>query len=90
MSQSRALLGIAVSFAAGVVLLHASLLSAAEPKVARLGFVATGSPSNAAIGRDAFWSRLRALGWIDGQNLVVERRLVAQHDQLSAIVRHQQ
>src|SRR5262249_23226115 len=58
-----------------------------EPKVARLGFVATGSPSNAAIGRDQFWSRLHELGWIEGQNLVVERRWAAHHDQLLGVMR---
>ena len=87
MRRCRALLTVAVSFAAGVGLLDATGLSAAEQKVARLGFVATGSPSNAAIGRDAFWSRLRELGWIEGQNLIVERRWAPRHDQLPGFMR---
>jgi len=47
--------------------------AAAAEKVARLGFL--GSTGREAIEKP-FWQGLRDLGWIEGQNLVVERRLV--------------
>ena len=42
--------------------------------VSRLGFVGPGSASAAPRGIAAFWERLRELGYIDGQNLVIEAR----------------
>ncbi len=49
---------------------------AAEPaqKVVRVAFVDTESPSTALRGTAAFWKRLRELGWVEGQNLMVEQR----------------
>jgi len=43
----------------------------ARPASARLGYLAFRSPSSAD---DAFLQRLRELGWIEGQNLNIERR----------------
>ena len=43
-------------------------------RVVRLGFVGPASPSTAPRGVDAFWGRLRELGYVEGQNLVVEAR----------------
>jgi putative ABC transport system substrate-binding protein len=40
----------------------------------RLGFVGPASPSTAPPAIVAFWERLRELGWVEGENLVVERR----------------
>jgi putative tryptophan/tyrosine transport system substrate-binding protein len=45
-----------------------------EQKVARLGFVDPGSPATALHGVDEFWRRLRELGWIKDENLIVEER----------------
>ena len=55
------------------------LLVAAPPpgKVYRIGFLRTGSPpppSAPSPMRDAFWQRLQELGWIAGQNIVLESR----------------
>ena len=49
---------------------------AADPlqKVVRLGFVDPQSASTTPRGISAFWQRLRELGYIDGQNLIVEMR----------------
>jgi len=49
---------------------------AAEPtqRIVRLGFVHPQSPSTANRGVTAFWERLRELGWVEGQNLVIEAR----------------
>ncbi len=49
---------------------------AADPaqKVVRIGFVDAQSPSTAPRGLTAFWERLRELGYVEGQNLIVESR----------------
>jgi len=53
-------------------------MRAEEPqRVARLGFVGPLSP--ATLDFSPFWSRLRELGWIEGQNLIVERRSADGH-----------
>jgi putative ABC transport system substrate-binding protein len=77
MNRRRVLLVLAGGLAgltAGA--LGSRLVRAAEPaqKVVRLGFVFPNSPSTAPPGASAFWERLRELGWIEGQNLIVERR----------------
>ena len=38
----------------------------------RLGFVGSGTPATAPRGVAVFWEHLRELGWVRGQNLVVE------------------
>jgi len=53
--------------------LHTGLAERADP-VARVGFVGPGSPSTAPGGTTEFWHRLRELGWIEGENLVIEAR----------------
>ena len=49
-------------------------MRAEEPsqRVMRMGFVGPLSPYT--INFAPFWQRLRELGWIEGQNLIVERR----------------
>ena len=56
--------------------LRARLVRAAEStrNVVRLGAVSPGSPSTEPPGSTVFWERLRELGWIENQNLIVERR----------------
>jgi len=46
----------------------------AAPKVVRVGFIHPQSPSTATHGPSAFWDRLRELGYVEGQNLVIESR----------------
>jgi ABC-type uncharacterized transport system substrate-binding protein len=65
------------------------LARAADPaqRVVRLGFVGPESPSTAPPGVNAFWQRLRELGYIDGQNLVIEERWAeGQYDRLPALM----
>lgn len=49
---------------------------AADPaqKVVRIGFVDAQSPSTSPRGLTAFWERLREVGYVDGQNLIVVSR----------------
>jgi putative ABC transport system substrate-binding protein len=63
-------------------------LRGAEPgqKVLRLGFVGPASPSTSPRGMDEMWRRLGELGWVEGQNLIVERRWAdGKQDRLPAL-----
>jgi putative ABC transport system substrate-binding protein len=53
----------------------------------RVGFVDPESPSTAARGVTQFWERLRELGYVEGQNLVIESRWAERrYDQLPALM----
>lgn len=69
-------LALLLSFASGVAVLGSPPSRAAEPaqRVVRVGFVGPSSPSTAVRGVAGFWERLRELGWVEGQNLVIETR----------------
>ena len=76
----------------GIVMLLLSLLAAphatdAQPpgKVTRLGFLRFGPASVFADRVEALRTGLRALGYVEGQNLVMEFRWAATVDQLSAM-----
>jgi putative ABC transport system substrate-binding protein len=65
-------------------LLAAPLAAQAQPagKVYRIGSISTDMPTNPQ-GQGAFYDRMRELGWVHGQNFVVERR--AYGDQIERI-----
>jgi putative tryptophan/tyrosine transport system substrate-binding protein len=74
---------------AGVVLIVAPLAAEAQKsvKMARVGILGIGptpSPQELAksISTNPFWISMRELGWVDGQNMVVERRFGESVDQL--------
>jgi len=74
-------------FAVGLVLValvgHAADLA---KQLVRVGLVHPQSPSTATRGLNAFWERLRELGYVEGQNLVVEARWAnGQLDQMPAL-----
>jgi putative ABC transport system substrate-binding protein len=53
----------------------------------RLGFVSPEAPSTTIRGISAFWDRLRELGWVEGQNLDIERRWAeGRIDRLAALM----
>ncbi len=83
MNRRRVLLVLARGLAGLTVgALGSRLARAAEPtrSVVRLGFVGPNSPSTEPPpGATVFWERLRELGWIEGQNLIVERRWADGH-----------
>jgi putative tryptophan/tyrosine transport system substrate-binding protein len=65
------------AFVAGTLgLLAAPLAVEAQPatKIHRIGFLGSGSASGDPRTRDAFREGLRELGWVEGQNLVIEYR----------------
>jgi hypothetical protein len=70
-------------------LLFAPLATAAQKseKMARVGILGIGpapSPQELAksVSTNRFWLSMRQLGWVDGQNMVVERRFGESADQL--------
>ncbi|HTS52711.1 MAG TPA: ABC transporter substrate binding protein [Burkholderiales bacterium] len=89
MRRRFALVTLALSSAFAITMLASPFAQAAEPaqKVVRLGFVATGSPRSASRGFTEFWTHLHELGWVEGQNLVVETRWAGRHDQLPGPMR---
>jgi len=72
-----------------LVILTAPLAVETQPptKVYRVGYVRPGSASVSASETEAFTQRLRELGYIEGQNLVIEARFAdSQLERLSALV----
>jgi len=80
-NRSVALLAVALTLAFGIALPSSPAALGAEPvqTVVRVGFVHPQSPSTAPPSINAFWERLRELGWIEGQNLVIEARWADGH-----------
>ena len=54
----------------------APVTASAQPvgKIYRIGYLASGSPSATAHMIEAFRQRLRELGWVEGQNIVIDFR----------------
>jgi putative ABC transport system substrate-binding protein len=84
MMERRTFLGV---IAGGV--LAAPLAAAAQKseKMARVGILGIGPAPNPeelakSVSTNPFWLSMRQLGWVDGQNLVVERRFGESADQL--------
>src|SRR5215831_10046381 len=48
-------------------------------KVPRIGYLSASSPSSEGLRRKGFSEGLRDLGWIEGQNVLVEERWAAGH-----------
>ena len=74
MKRRIALRALAAGLGAPLTVLEilGSRVTHAEQNPLRLGFVGPGSPSTAPRGLQAFWKRLRELGYVEGQNLIVE------------------
>ena len=81
---------LALSCLCGVETLTLSVSCGAEPaqRVVRVGFVSPHSPSTDVRSVDGFWRRLRELGWVEGQNLIIEARWAeASSERLDALMR---
>jgi putative ABC transport system substrate-binding protein len=75
----------------GAVLLVAPLTAEAQKseKMARVGILGIGPAPNPeelakSVSTNPFWLSMRQLGWVDGHNMVVERRFGESADQLRA------
>jgi putative tryptophan/tyrosine transport system substrate-binding protein len=70
-------------------LLAAPLATMAQPRahVPRIGWLSSGfPPSESALQRSSFLQGLRELGWVEGQNITIERRYAEEHaDRLPAL-----
>ena len=66
----------AIRLSAAILLLAASLTAEAQQagKVYRVGYLSASSPATTEPLNQAFLQGLTELGWIEGQNLIVERR----------------
>jgi putative tryptophan/tyrosine transport system substrate-binding protein len=72
----------------GAVLLASPLAADAQPagKVPRIGFLRSTSPSDRPPLLDAFRQGLRELGWVEGQNIVIDYRYAeGRFDRLPAL-----
>jgi putative ABC transport system substrate-binding protein len=89
MNRRRPLLFTALSLGAVVVIVAvppAACAADSQQRAVRVGFVGPNSPSTDPRALTPFRDRLRELGWIEGQNLVIEARWAeGQADRLPAL-----
>ena len=83
------LIGLAVVLAGSILLAPLAAEAQKSEKMARVGILGIGpvpSPQDLAksVSTNPFWMSMRQLGWVDGQNMVVERRFGESADQLRA------
>jgi len=74
-----------LSLVVAVSILAAPLATAAQPaeKVQRIGYLSAGSATSSPRAVEAFRQGLRELGWVEGQNIVIEyRRAEGRFDRL--------
>ena len=75
MSRRLTFIALGLGLACANVLPIGSASRAAEPSpIVRVGMILPNSPSTASPSMSAFLDRLRELGYIEGQNLVLEQR----------------
>jgi len=89
-SRRLTLVALVFSFTSGIAVLGSPPAPAADPaqRIVRVGFVDPQSPSTRARDVHGFWQRLRELGWLEGQNLVIEARSAdGRIDRLPALMR---
>ncbi|PYN47456.1 MAG: hypothetical protein DMD95_04585, partial [Candidatus Rokuibacteriota bacterium] len=77
---------LAVALALGVLAAPPAVEAQKSEKMARVGILGLGpvpSPQDLAtsVSTNPFWIAMRQLGWVDGQNMVVERRFGESVDQ---------
>ena len=80
-------IGLAVVLAVSLILAPLVVEAQKSEKMARLGILGFGpvpSPQDLAtsVSTNLFWISMKQLGWVDGQNMVVERRFGESADQL--------
>jgi len=86
--QSPGLPIFLLALAAGIVLMPLDAWAQTSAKVYRIGVLETVPPDLRQPNQMAFYEELRQLGYVDGQNLVIERRNAAgQPDQLPAVAK---
>jgi putative tryptophan/tyrosine transport system substrate-binding protein len=85
--MTRRTIGLLVTFVLGLFVAPLAAEAQLAGKVARIGWLASGfPPSEADRQRSPFFQSLRALGWVEGQNLTIEARFAEERtDRLHAL-----
>jgi putative tryptophan/tyrosine transport system substrate-binding protein len=86
---ARRLGWVFILLVAAAAAFSAPLAYAGEPaqRVMRVGFVDPASPTTRPRGFEGFWQHLRELGWVEGQNMVIEARWAdGRNDRLPALM----
>ena len=87
-AMKRHLPRILLALVAGILLIPLDASAQPSAKVYRIGMLETSPPDLRSPSQVAFYEELRKRGYVEGQNLVVERRNAAgQPDQLPALAR---
>ena len=73
------LIGLAVALAISLTLAPLAAEAQQAGRVARVGYLSNIAPPSTeelmkGIAANPFWTAMRELGWMEGQNMVVERR----------------
>src|SRR3989454_11329292 len=81
------LIGLAVALTSSLFFAPVAPEAQKSEKMARVGILNIGpvpSPQELAksVSTNRFWLSMRQLGWVDGQNMIVERRFGESADQL--------
>src|SRR5262245_14797548 len=69
---SKRVIGLSIVLALSFTLVSVDAEGQRSGKIPRLGVLSIGGGPPAVI--DSFFEGLRDLGWVDGQNLIIERR----------------
>jgi putative tryptophan/tyrosine transport system substrate-binding protein len=86
-SRRRVTLGLLLTASAAALGPFRALIAMADERIRRLGFVHSGSSSTTLSAEREFWQRLRELGWIEGNNLVIVKRFAdGRYDRLPGLV----
>jgi putative ABC transport system substrate-binding protein len=75
-------IGLAVVLAISLFVAPLAVVAQQSGKVSRIATIASGAPS-APVGQGPFYDRLRELGWIQGRDVIAERR--AYGDQIQRV-----
>ena len=67
-------LALTLSLLSAIAGLGLSVAADAAERIVRVGYVNPQGSSSMSLAMQQFWERLRELGWVEGQNMVVERR----------------
>jgi putative ABC transport system substrate-binding protein len=87
-AMKRQLLRILLALAAGFFLMPVDVLAQTSAKVYRIGVLDMAPPDLSSPNQRAFYDELRQRGYVEGQNLNVERRnATGQPDRLPALAR---
>jgi putative ABC transport system substrate-binding protein len=83
------LIGLAVVLILSLALAPLAAVAQQAGRVARVGYLSNIAPPSTeelmkGIAANPFWTAMRELGWMEGQNMVVERRWGQSPDQLGA------